>query len=594
MKGSLMTRRGPLAYLLPGLALTVACGGGAPQAEADGPPLPDGAERAAETLDRAAFEGVIRTLADDAMEGRGPGSPGDQRARDYLAGLFRDAGLEPGGESGTWMQPFDIVGMSTDVPATWSFSSPDGASSIELAFREDFVAVSGAQRETLALEEAELVFVGYGIDAPELGWDDFKGEDLRGKVLVMLNNDPDWDPDLFAGDTRLYYGRWTYKYESAAARGAAGAILIHTDASAGYPWQVVQTSWTGEQFELPAGDEPRLEVRSWVTESAARDLVSLAGLELDDLLQGARTRDFRPVRLGVTTSLRLRNTLRRTQTANVIGVLPGRDRSLRGETVIYTAHHDHLGIGAPDASGDTIYNGARDNATGVALVVAVARAFKALPEPPRRTILFALVGGEEQGLLGSLFYAQHPTVEPGRIAADINIDGANTLGRTADVGFIGYGKSDLDGIVEQVAAWQGREVKGDEFPDRGYFYRSDQFSFAKIGVPALYLKPGTEYVGRAPEWGREQAELYTRLHYHQASDEFDETWSYDGMSEDARLAFYCGLLIADGDRLPQWRPGDEFEAARKAAVAVADARAQRARGYSSASSRSLTSNDSSR
>jgi Zn-dependent M28 family amino/carboxypeptidase len=533
------------------------------------PALPRGAESAAEVIHRSALELVLRTLSDDVMEGRGPGSAGDQRARTYLAAVLREDGLRPGGENGSWEQPFDIVGLAGDVPSTWSFTASDRRATAAFEFRKDFVAVAGAQREQATLDRAELVFVGYGIQAPEYQWDDFKGTDLRGKVLVMLNNDPDWDPELFGGETRLYYGRWTYKYESAAAQGAAGAILIHTDDSAGYPWQVVQTSWTGEQFELPTAGEPRLEVRSWMTEAAAKKLVALAGLDLAELVQGAQSRDFRPVPLGLTTSLRIQSKLRRTATANVIGVLPGRDPKLSGEAVIYTAHHDHLGIGAPDATGDTIYNGARDNATGVALVLAVAKAFAALAEPPRRSIVVALVGGEEQGLLGSQYYALHPTVAPGRIAADINVDGANVLGRTTDLGFIGYGKSDLDAVVETVARVQGRTVKGDEFPDRGYFYRSDQFSFAKIGVPGLYLKPGIAYVGHPAEWGREQAELYTKQRYHQASDEYDDSWNYDGMVDDARLAFYCGLLIADADALPTWKPGDEFEAARKAALAAA-------------------------
>jgi Zn-dependent M28 family amino/carboxypeptidase len=530
--------------------------------------VPAQAESAAAQIDRAPLEAALRALADDAMEGRGPGSAGDERARAWIAGQLRDAGLEPGGEGGSWEQPFDIVGIAGEIPDTWSFEAPDGEGSVDLRFRETFVAVAGAQREEVALDGAELVFVGYGIEAPEHDWDDFKDADLRGKVLVMMNNDPDWDPELFAGEARLYYGRWTYKYESAAAQGAAGAIIIHTDPSAGYPWQVVQTSWTGEQFELPTTGEPRLEVRGWVTESAARELAALGGLDLDELRQAARTRDFRPVPLGVTTTLRIRSTLRSTRTANVLGVLRGSDPALREEAVIYTAHHDHLGVGEPDASGDRIYNGARDNASGVALLLGVAKAFAALPEPPRRSVVFALVGAEEQGLLGSQYYAQNPTVPAGRIAANVNVDGANVLGRTTDVGFIGYGKSpQLDGVVESLARWQGRTIKGDEFPDRGYFYRSDQFNFAKIGVPAIYLRPGTEYVGRAPDWGREQAELYTRHHYHQASDEVEDTWIYDGMIEDARFAFYCGVLLGDASELPQWRPGDEFEAARKEALA---------------------------
>jgi Zn-dependent M28 family amino/carboxypeptidase len=560
--------RASLHFALAG-ALALGCSEPAPQQNDSGrPPLPEGAELAAETIHRSALELVLRTLSDDMMEGRGPGSPGDARARAYLSAVLREGGLEPGAASQSWEQPFEIVGITGEVPPTWSFTAPDRRGTASLDFKEDFVAVAGAQREEGVLDSAELVFVGYGIQAPEYRWDDYKGEDLRGKVLVMLNNDPDWDPELFAGDTRLYYGRWTYKYESAAAQGAAGAILIHTDDSAGYPWQVVQTSWTGEQFELPHRGEPRVEVRGWVTEAAARELTALGGLDLAELMQGAKSRDFRPVPLGVTTSMRLRSKLRSTTTANVIGIVPGRDPILRHEAVIYTAHHDHLGVGAADSTGDVIYNGARDNATGVALVVAVAKAFKALPEPPRRSIVVALVGGEEQGLLGSQYYAQHPTVAPGRIAANINVDGANVLGRTTDLGFIGYGKSDLDAVIEAVARWQGRTVEGDEFPDRGYFYRSDQFNFSKIGVPALYLKPGIDFAGRPAEWGRDQAELYTREHYHQASDEFDESWSYDGMVDDARLAFYCGLMIAEADAMPSWRPGDEFEAARKAATAA--------------------------
>jgi Zn-dependent M28 family amino/carboxypeptidase len=555
----------PLCLVLAGV-LAVACAADAPRATDGRPPLPEGAEGAAQTIHRSALELVLRTLSDDVMEGRGPGSAGDERSRAYLSAVLREGGLEPGGPSQSWQQSFEIVGISGEVPLTWSFTAPDRRGSTSLEFKEDFVAVAGAQRDVVGLDRAELVFVGYGIQAPEYRWDDYKGVDLRGKVLVMLNDDPDWDPELFGGETRLYYGRWTYKYESAAAQGAAGAILIHTDDSAGYPWQVVQTSWTGEQFELPHQGEPRLDVRSWVTEAAARKLMALAGLDLVELVQGAKSRDFRPVSLGVTTSLRLRSRLRSTSTANVIGIVPGRDPLLRNEAVIYTAHHDHLGIGAADSAGDSIYNGARDNATGVALVVAVAKAFKALPQPPRRSIVVALVGAEEQGLLGSQYYAKHPTIAPGRMAANINVDGANVLGRTTDLGFIGYGKSDLDAVVESVARWQGRTVKGDEFPDRGYFYRSDQFNFSKIGVPAFYLKPGIAYIGRPAEWGREQAKLYTRESYHQASDEFDESWNYDGMVEDARLAFYCGLMIAEADALPAWKPGDEFEAARKAAL----------------------------
>ncbi len=349
-----------------------------------------------------------------------------------------------------------------------------------------------------------MVFVGYGIQAPEFGWDDFKGQDLKGKVLLMLNNDPDWDPQLFGGDTRLYYGRWSYKYESAARQGAAGAIIIHTTPSAGYPFQVVQSSWSGEQVELPAADEPRIQVKGWLTEDASRELAKLAGQDLDQLVQAAKSKDFKPVSLGVTTSFDFKNKLNRSSTANVYGVLKGSDPKLSEEYVIYTAHHDHLGVGEPNAEGDKIYNGAMDNASGVAQVLAIGKAFKAMPQPPKRSIMLLLVAAEEQGLLGSKYYAEHPTVPPGKIAANINIDGGNIFGRAKDIVYVGKGKSTIDDYVDAIAPMQGRVVTPDQFPDRGFFYRSDQFNFAKIGVPALYLDAGTDFIGKPAGWGKEQ------------------------------------------------------------------------------------------
>jgi Zn-dependent M28 family amino/carboxypeptidase len=384
----------------------------------------------------------------------------------------------------------------------------------------------------------------------------------------MLNNDPDWDDKLFEGKRRLYYGRWTYKYESAAEQGAAGAIIIHTTPSAGYPWQVVQSSWTGPQFELPAEGEPRSQVKSWVTEDAARQLLKLAGQDLDALVKSARSRDFKPVPLGVTTSLTLTNKVEKVQTANVGGVLRGSDPKLKDEVVIYTAHHDHLGIGEP-VDGDNIYNGAVDNAAGVAQILAIARAYAELPQPPRRSVLFLFVAAEEQGLLGSEYYAKHPSFHPGKIAANINYDGGNYLGRGLELAYIGLGKSSLDSLVKGLAAQQGRTVVGDQFPDRGFFYRSDQFNFAKIGVPALYLDTGTKYRDRPAEWGVQKAEEFEEKHYHQPSDELRDDWNYEGMIEDARIGFFSGVLIANGDKMPTWNPGDEFEAARKAALAEA-------------------------
>jgi len=424
------------------------------------------------------------------------------------------------------------------------------------------------QDSSASIENAEVVFVGYGIEAPEYDWNDFKDTDLSGKILLIVNNDPDWDPELFEGNRRLYYGRWDYKYESAARQGAAGAIIIHTTPSAGYPFQVVQTSWTGPQFELPAGDEPRMQVKAWVTEEAAEQLVGLAGLDLATLVESAKKRDFQPVPLGVTTSLDLTNSIKEVETANVGGLLPGSD--LAHEVVVYTAHHDHYGIGEPDADGDTIYNGARDNASGSAEVLAIAKAFTSLPNPPRRSILFLFVAAEEQGLLGSEYYARNPTFSPGRIAVNINLDGANIWGRSRDVAYVGYGKSSLDAVVEAAAARQERVVKPDQYPDRGHFYRSDQFNFAKIGVPAIYLEKPAEFIGRPASWGPEQVDAWEATHYHQPSDELDDSWNLEGAIEDTRLSFLAGLSISENENLPTWNPDDEFEAARSAALAAVE------------------------
>ncbi len=520
---------------------------------------------AARMIDAERLRQTVAVLAGDDFEGRGPASAGDLKTQSYLSTALERLGYSPGGEDGSWLQPFDIVSVTATPPESWNFSSTSDA--IVLKNWDDFIAASGVQAPNAVIDEAEVVFVGYGIRATEYDWDDYKGLDVRGKVLLMLNNDPDWDSELFAGNRRLYYGRWTYKYEIAAQLGAAGAIIIHTTPSAGYPFQVVQTSWSGPQFELPAGPEPALAIEAWVTEDAARQLVSLAGHDLAQLVESARDPGFAPIALGVTTSLRLENDLSRVNTANIAGLLEGRDPALKDEVVIFTAHHDHLGVGEPDDTGDTIYNGALDNAAGVAQILAVAEAIQALPAPPRRSILILFVAAEEQGLLGSAYYALHPTFEPGRIAANVNLDAGNIWGRTRDVTYIGYGKSSLDTVVEQAVARQGRTVRGDQFPDRGFFYRSDQFSFAKIGVPAVYLDVGTDFIGQPEGWGIEQIENWEAMRYHQPSDELDDSWIFDGLIEDARLALFIGLTIAGEDDMPTWNAGDEFEAARLAALA---------------------------
>ena len=505
---------------------------------------------------------VVAELASDAYEGRGPGSTGDLKAREWIAAQLAETGIAPGADQG-YQQPFGLVGVTTDLPPAWPFST-----GVSVAAGTEFVANVGNQTPQGSLSDAELVFVGFGIQAPEYEWDDYKSQDMRGKVLVMLNNDPEWDPDLFAGERRLYYGRWTYKYEIAASFGAAGAIIIHTTPSAGYPWQVVETSWTGPQYELPIEDEARLQVAAWLTESAAAKLLASAGHDLAALTQAARNRDFAPVPLGIRTSLELDAGLERVETANVLGVLPGSDEQLKHEAVIVTAHHDHLGTGIATAEGeDVIYNGAFDNATGVAAVLSLAKAIAALPAPPRRSIVFALVGAEEQGLIGSSYYARYPTVHSGRIAANVNFDGVGIWGEASDMIFIGLGKSSLDEVASNVASYVGRTLRGDQFPDQGYFYRSDQFSFAKIGVPGIYLDGGVEIIGKPDGWGKQQIDAYTTHDYHQPSDELTDDWVFDGMVADTRFGLLATYLIAQADDMQSWNPGDEFAAARAQALA---------------------------
>jgi len=528
--------------------------------------LPAGADRAAATIDRATLRAPVRFLADDLLGGRGPATRGDRLARLYLSTELESMGYQPAFD-GSWQQPFDVVGINAHPPKTWTFSA--GSQDVTLDFWDDFIAASGVQADTSTIDDAEVVFVGYGIQAPEYDWDDFKGADLQGKVLLMLNNDPDWSPDLFEGKTRLYYGRWTYKYESAARQGAAGAIIIHTTPSAGYPWQVVQTSWTGEQFELPAGDEPRIQVAAWTTEDATRRLLSAAGKDLDTLIEQAHHRDFQPVPLGIRTSLSMHNDISSKRTANVGGLLPGSDPELAKQVVVYTAHHDHLGEAPADGAGDDqdrIYNGALDNGAGDAQVLAIARAYRELPRPPKRTTLFLFVAGEEQGLLGSKYFAQNPIVPPGRLAANINYDGGNIWGAAEDVTLIGAGKSTIDRVAEAVAASQGRTVEPDQNPDKGYYYRSDQFSLAKIGVPALYFDTGSRFVGRPEGWGQKQVDAWVQEHYHQPSDELTDDWNFDGMIQDAQLGLLCGLILSEQPEMPSWLPGDEFEAARQKAL----------------------------
>ena len=529
-----------------------------------GPPSSD--ERAQQAITEAALRADVAFLASDLLEGRGPGSRGGRLAEIYLAAQLQGMGFEGAAPGGGYLQKVPLVGIQ--ARATSRVRLAAGGKRLDLATPADFIAVPGVQKPVAQVRDAEVVFAGFGITAPEYSWDDFKGADVRGKVLLVMNNDPEDDPALFEGRRRTYYGRWDYKYAEAARHGAAGVVIIHTTPSAAYPWQVVQTSWGKDAFELPDAGEPRVQVKAWATEDASRRIAALGGKDLDALRAAAQRRDFRPVSLGVRISLKLESTIHAAETANVLGRLPGSDPALAGEAVLFTAHHDHLGMKRGAGPGeDAIYNGAVDNGTGCAAMLGVARAFRALPRPPRRTVVVAFVGAEEQGLLGSEWLAAHPPLPLGRIAAVLNVDALQPLGRTRDVKMGGLGKSTLDAFVAEAAAVQGRVVKGDEFPERGSYYRSDHFSFARAGVPAVSLGGGHDCIGKPEGSCRRADEEWVKTHYHQPSDEYRPDWDVSGMAEDARLVFLVGRRVADAEQMPRWNAGDEFEAARLKALA---------------------------
>ncbi|HMF09540.1 MAG TPA: M28 family peptidase [Thermoanaerobaculia bacterium] len=537
------------------------------QAATSAAPVPPEEKNAGQAITAERIRADVRFLASDLLEGRGPATRGDRLAETYLQSQLEGMGLKPGAPDGAWIQKVPLVGIKASFTDPAVFRSERGQA--RGVPGDNLVAFTGVQKPEARIADAEIVFVGYGIVAPEYRWDDYKDVDLRGKVLLMMNNDPEDDPNLFAGKTRLFYGRWGYKYMMAAKQGAAGAIIIHTTHSAGYPWQVVQTSWAGENFELPDDGSPRVQIKMWATEELSRKIAELGGKKLDELIAAAQQRSFRPVPLGVRLTFGLTNTIQQSESGNVIGMLPGSDAKLKGEAVFYTAHFDHFGVKPGiKAGGDDIYNGALDNASGVASILSVARAFALLPKPPGRSVYFAFVTGEEQGLLGSEYLSKHSPVPVGKIAVDINIDTANWFGKTRDVVLVGLGKSSIDADVVALAQFQGRTVKPDQFPDRGMFYRSDQFSFAKVGVPAAYLKNGTDVISKPPGYGREQVENYEKNNYHQPSDEFHEDWDLSGAVEDAQLAFYLGCRVAEAAQMPHWNKGDEFEAAREKALAA--------------------------
>ncbi|MEP6741274.1 MAG: M28 family peptidase [bacterium] len=516
-------------------------------------------------LNEDAMRAHIKFLSSDLLEGRGTGARGGEIAANYLAAQMEALGLKGAGAKGSFFQPVSLVGVKADPNTKLIISGRNGKETFK--FADDYVAFTGAQTEDVDVD-TDLVFVGYGINAPEEKWNDYKGgeSDYRGKILVMMVNDPPAtaaEPNLFGGKALTYYGRWTYKFEEAARRGAAGVILLHTDQSAGYPWSVVRTSNGSWRFDIArtAGDPtPFLKFRSWVTDDTAQKIMKLAGYDLGELRTKAASRDFEPIRLNLKGNINLKSELKRVEAPNVVGVLSGRDPKLRDEYVVYSAHWDHLGVGAPDKTGDTIYNGAVDNASGCAAILAIAEALSKLPaaQRPRRSSLFLFPTAEEQGLLGAEWYSRHPVVPINKTAANVNLDSMNMVGVTHDFTPLGAERSSLKAVVEAVARDRGMRVSPDSRPEQGSFYRSDHFPFAKVGVPSISLKEGDDFVGRPKGWGAEQFKAYNTKHYHQPSDEYDPNWDYRGMIQETEIAMAIGVRIANDPALPRFNPTDEF------------------------------------
>jgi Zn-dependent M28 family amino/carboxypeptidase len=506
--------------------------------------------------------GHTRFLSHDVLEGRGPGTRGDDLARYYIAAQFEAMGLHPGAADGSYFQSVPLVGSTVDRNTHLTVSR--GNQRRIFQYNEDFMPFTGIQESTVPVS-GELVFVGFGIKAPEYEWDDYKGFDTKGRILVMLNDDPGTEetPDLFGGKARTYYGRWTYKYEIAAELGAAGAIIIHTTPSAGYPFSVVQSSWGGENFELRVEhDDPPLALKAWTSEDASRAILEMGGHTLEDLMQTALRPDFEPVPLGLRASTTIRQSLREVDTYNVLGLLRGGDPNMNDEVIVYTAHYDHLGIGMP-VDGDSVYSGAYDNALGVSLMLSIAGAFQALPVPPHRSILFAAVGAEEFGLLGSEYYVQNPTFPHHKIIACINTDGANIWAPTRDIILLGAKRSTIGETVSAIANRRRMAVAGDPAPEQGSFYRSDHFSFAKAGIPAVSLRTGRDFIGKPENWGEEQVQTYLAQHYHQPSDVVRDDWDLRGAVDQGRFCFDLGWKLSLQRDIPHWLPGDEFEDIRR-------------------------------
>jgi Zn-dependent M28 family amino/carboxypeptidase len=503
-------------------------------------------------------------LSDDGFEGRAPGSRGGELAAKYIANQLEILGIKPG-NNGSYFQPVSLVAVKADPNTTLNVGNA------AYKFGDDFVAFTGAQTDAVNLN-AELVFVGYGIDASEQKWNDYKGsaENYRGKILVMMVNDPpatSQEPNLFGGKGLTYYGRWTYKFEEAARKGAAGVILIHTTDSAGYGWNVVRTSNGSWRFDIArtATDKtPFLQMRSWMTEDAARKMFTQAGKNLDELREQAKTRNFQPVKLGLTAKIDLKSELKKLDSNNVVGIWEGSDAKLKDEYVIYTAHWDHLGIGIPNDKGDTIYNGALDNATGCASVLSIAEALTKLPaaERPKRSSVFLFTTAEEQGLLGAEWYARFPVFSPEKTTANVNIDGGNLYGLTNDYGALGAERSDVMPIVQTILAERKMTFALDSHPEQGSFFRSDHFPLAKVGIPAISVRNGTDYIGKSKDFAQKTFDEFNKNHYHQPSDEFRNDWRFDGVVQMTEISFAIGLQAANAPVMLRYSSTDEFSKAQ--------------------------------
>jgi Zn-dependent M28 family amino/carboxypeptidase len=510
----------------------------------------------------------VRTLASDKYEGRLPGTRGEELTINYLVEEFRTLGLKPGNPDGTYLQKVPLVGITGEPKVTFSY----GNQKISVQLPQDCVAFSPRRVPEVKIENSEMIFVGYGIIAPEYGWDDYKGTDVTGKTLVMLINDPPvpdpqdpskLDEKMFKGKAMTYYGRWTYKYEIASKLGATAAIIIHETVPAGYPYEVVSSSWGRENFDTQNPDKNlnQVAVELWMHLDIAKTLLKISGQDFESLKRSAGSRDFRPMILKTKANFWIKNKIREIQSNNVVAKLEGSDPSLKDEYVIHMAHWDHLGKD-PKLQGDQIFNGAVDNATGTAGLLDIAEAYTQLKTPPRRSVLFLSVTAEEQGLLGSKYYAENPLYPLTRTVATINMDGLNTWGRTKDVAVIGLGNSSLDDVLEEEAQLQGRTIVPDPEPEKGYYYRSDHFEFAKKGVPALDTNAGIEIIGKPARYGRQKRDEYTARDYHKVTDEVKPGWDLSGTIEDLQLLFLVGYRVAQDSGMPQWKPGSEFKEIR--------------------------------